>query len=69
MKPGDLVRVNLPERARELPSYYYHGYMGLVLNITKHETQGQPIQTTTVLVDGVERAFSEKYLELIDEAG
>lgn len=67
MKPGDLVRINLPERARELPSYYYHGYMGLVLNIAKHETQGQPIQTAVVLVDGTERAFSERYLELIDD--
>lgn len=67
MKSGDLVRINLPERARELPSYYYHGYMGLVLNITKHETQGQPNRMATVLVDGTERAFSERYLELIDD--
>jgi hypothetical protein len=68
MKPGDLVRINLPERARELPSYYYHGYVGFVLRVTKHESQGLPSHSVAVLVDGMEREFSEKYLEVIDEA-
>lgn len=31
MKPGDLVRINLPERARGLPSYYYHNYVGFLV--------------------------------------
>ena len=66
MKPGDLVRINLPERARLAPSYYYHDYVGIVLSVTKHESQGQPKRVATVLVDGVERSFSEKYLEVID---
>ena len=65
MNPGDLVRINLPERARELPSYYYHDYMGLVLSITKHETQASPKRTAIVLVDGMERVFSGEYLEVV----
>ena len=68
MNPGDLVRINLPERYRSVPSYYYHNHLGLVLDIVKHENQGLPNRTAAVLVDGVERAFSEKYLEVIDGA-
>ena len=69
MKPGDLVRINLPERARGLPSYYYHGYIGVVLRVTKHESQGLPSRSVAVLVDGMERGFSERYLEVIDGTG
>ena len=65
MGPGDLVRINLPERARELPSYYYHGYVGVVLGVAKHESQGLPMRSVVVLVDGMERGFSEKYLEVV----
>jgi hypothetical protein len=69
VSPGDLVRINLPERARELPSYYYHDYVGVVLRVTKHESQGLPMRSVAVLVDGMERGFSEKYLEVIDGTG
>lgn len=69
MKAGDLVRINLPEMVRSAPSYYYNDYVGLVLDIVKYESQGQPNRIAKVLVDGIERAFSERYLELIDEAG
>lgn len=65
MKSGDLVRINLPERARELPSYYYHDYVGIVLSTTKHESQGPELFTAVVLVDGVERGFANKYLEVV----
>ena len=68
MKPGDLVRINLPERCRELTSYYYHNYLGLILDIVVHENPDLPNRTATVLVDGVDRVFSEKYLELIDDS-
>ena len=66
MKPGDLVRINFPESARILPSYYYHGYMGLILSITKHETQSSLKHVAIVLVDGVKRIFFGEYLEVID---
>lgn len=69
MNPGDLVRINLPERYREVPSYYYHNYVGLVLDIVIHENPDLTNRTATVLVGGVARAFSERYLEVIDEAG
>lgn len=67
MKPGDLVRINLPERCRELTSYYYHNYVGLIIDIVKYESL--PNRIAKVLVDGTEREFSELYLDLIDEAG
>jgi hypothetical protein len=69
MNPGDLVRINLPERYRELPSYYYHNYVGLILDIVVHENPDLPNRTATVLVDGMERGFSERYLEVVNEAG
>ena len=65
MNPGDLVRINLPERYRSVPSYYYHNHLGLVLDIVKYESQGQPNRIAKVLVDGTERAFSERYLEVV----
>ena len=68
MKPGDLVRINLPERCREFSSYYYHNYVGLVLDIVVHENPDLTNRTATFLVDGVDRAFSERYLEVVDEA-
>ena len=69
MKPGDLVRINLPEMVRSAPSYYYNDYVGVVLRVTKHESQGLPSLSVAVLVDGMEREFSERYLEVVSEAG
>ena len=68
MNPGDLVRINLPEMVRSAPSYYYNDYVGLVLDIVKYESQGLPNRMAKVLVDGVERGFSERYLEVIDDS-
>ena len=61
MKPGDLVRINLPERVRSVVGYYYHGYVALVLCVNDPNTD--------VLLDGVVRCFASAYLEVIDETG
>lgn len=61
MKPGDLVRINLPERVRAAIGYYYHGYVALVLCV--HDPNAD------VLLDGVVRCFASAFLEVIDEIG
>ena len=60
-QPGDLVRINLPERVRSVVGYYYHGHVALVLCV--HDPN------TDVLLDGVVRCFASAYLEVIDETG
>lgn len=58
-RPGDLVRINLPERVRSVIGYYYHGYVALVLCV--HDPNAD------VLLDGAVRCFAVAYLEVVNE--
>ena len=58
-QPGDLVRINLPERVRTAAGYYYHGYVALVVGVRAPNAD--------VLLDGVVRCFASTYLEVINE--
>lgn len=68
MKPGDLVRINLPEHVRSAMGYYYHGYLGLVVDTTVKDSFDKVTLFAEVLMqDGIRRQFSQRYLEALDE--
>lgn len=55
-RPGDLVRINLPEQYRH---HVYHGYTALVVGVRA--------VIADVLLDGAVRCFAVAYLEVVNE--
>ena len=58
-RPGDLVRINLPESVQPPGGYVYHGYAALVIGVRA--------AIAVVLLDGAVRCFAVAYLEVVDE--
>lgn len=56
-RPGDLVRINLPEQYRR--HHVYHGYAALVVGVRA--------AIADVLLDGAVRCFAVAYLEVVNE--
>ena len=67
MKPGDLVRIELPERVWDLSPYNtWNNRFAVIVE----ESQLTAVHKTwVVLVNGMTRDIGENYLRRINEAG
>jgi hypothetical protein len=66
MKPGDLVRIELPERVRDLSPYNtWNNHLAVIVE----ESQLTAVHKTwLVLVNGTTRDIGENHLRRINEA-
>lgn len=68
MKPGDLVRINLPWRFAGLPPVdRLQGKVGFVTEVEVTGTTWVSTHRAHVLVEGDVRQFDIRYLETVDE--
>lgn len=67
LEVGEMVRVHLPARARNVNGYSYHGLPALVLEVNTEPHWDRQAYTYLCLVEDVQRSFSRQYLIADDD--